>query len=401
MMNFHCRSFGRFPAVFLAFVSVLASAACDGATEALSRAPLVTDSAGIQIVQHLPLERWDADVRLEELLRVGEADGADELLFSNIVGGLIRPDTSLVLADRGTHEVRRFAMDGTFLDRHGREGEGPGEYQYIRGSGRCVASGFTVFDIDWTMSVYDEAGEYVEQRRVRLEDGSSPYNMTCNRSGRFAVVNWDLTEGIPQGFHTSMARLRILNADGAELFELGERIGSERFGRPGGSAPHPAGRSTDFDFMGSDLIVADGTFFGFERWSADGRLEQIVRLDVPPPDPDSVMAVYLDATLATAPNDEARRRWRNDIEAMGRGPDQASFISALHVSADRILMRELVIGRIGGRWFEFRPDGTPVGYLPLPAGSRLLDVRDDLVLVEERGEFDVPMAVLYRLAPNG
>lgn len=42
-----------------------------------------------------------------------------------------------------------------------------------------------------------------------------------------------------------------------------------------------------------------------------------------------------------------------------------------------------------------------VTYLPLPAGSRLLDVRGDLVLVEERGEFDVPMAVLYRLTPNG
>lgn len=299
-------------------------------------------------------------------MRIGASDGADEHLFSIIAGGLIRPDTSLVLADRATHEVRRFAMDGTFLGRHGREGEGPGEYEYIRGAGRCVASGFTIFDLDWTMSVYDEAGQYVEQRPVRLEDGSSPYNMTCNRSGRFAVVNWDRsTAGIPQGFHVSMARLRILDAGGAELFDLGERIGSERFGRPTGSGPHPAGRSTDFAFMDSDLIVADGTFFGFERWDAEGRLEQIVRLDVPPPDSDSVMAVYLDDALARAPDDdEARRRWRNDIEGMGRGPDRASFISALHVSPDRILMRELVTGRIGGRWFEFRPDGTPVGYLP-------------------------------------
>jgi hypothetical protein len=393
----------RLPSALTAFLFALVSSACDGVADGLSRTPLRTDSAGITVVQYAALERWNADVALTEVLRLGVVDGADELLFSSIPGGLIRPDGSVVLADAGTREVRRFAADGSYLGRHGREGKGPGEYEYIIGMGRCAPMGFTVFDIGWTLSLYDQDGGFMEERPTRLERGSTPYNLACERSGRVAAIDWNL-DGRPAGpilgFHVSTARLRIVDPDGRELADLGERIGSERFGLPSGSGPHPAGRSTVFGFQDSDLIVADGTFFGFERWDPDGRLTEIVRIDVPPPDSDSLMAAYLHEAMTRARDDETRRRWRRFVEEMGTGPERASYVSALHVSADRILVREPVVGR-SGRWFEFRPDGTPLGFLPLPEGSELLDVSGDLVLVEVRGELDVPAAVLYRLEPGG
>ena len=190
-----------------------------------------------------------------------------------------------------------------------------------------------------------------------------------------------------------MARLRILDSEGSEIHDLGERIGSERFGRPTGSRPHPIGRSTHFGFLGSDLVVSDGSVFGFERWNRDGVLVEIVRIDVAPPDGDSLMAAYLESTLRRAPDDDVRARWRREVSEL-EGPVRASFISDLVVLSDRVLLRELSVGE-SGRWFEFAGDGTPRGFLPLPSGAKLLDVTDDRLLVQETGPFDVPVAVLY------
>ena len=76
------------------------------------------------------------------------------------------------------------------------------------------------------------------------------------------------------------------------------------------------------------------------------------------------------------------------------GPERASYFSDLFVADDRILLRELSVEE-SGRWFEFSGDGSPIGFLPLPIGAKLLDMTDDLVLVQEVGPFDVPSAVLY------
>jgi hypothetical protein len=386
-------------ALIVAIVPTFIVAACDGsARDAASNAPVVSDSAGVRIVSHAPPVRWEADVELREVLRIGVVEGPQELLFSNIVGGLIQSDRSVILADAASREIRHFAADGAFLRSHGREGRGPGEYQSIRGLGRCAPSGFTVFDMDWTMSVYDGAAAFVEKLSPRLEAGAIPYAMACDRSGRTATTAWS-AEGMVTGYHVSMTHLRIFDADGAPVADLGERIGSERFGWQRTVRPHPLGRSTIFGFLDSDLIVTDGTFFGFERWDAHGRLAEIVRIEnVPPPDADSAMAALLDVALANARDDDSRRRTRESAAAMVTGPPQPTFASALLVAPDRILIQELNTG-MGARWFEFRSDGTPVGYLPLPALSMLLDRRGDYVLVAEYDDRFVPMAVLYELVP--
>lgn len=372
-------------------------AGCGSAEADRVPGPSVADSAGVRIVEYSAPSLRVADRSLTEVVRIGTADGPVETLFSSIAGGKILSDGVLVVVDASSREVRRFAADGTFLGAHGREGQGPGEYEFIIGTGECSETGFTVFDIGWTMSLYDDAGEFVNERVTRFEDGSTPYRLACARSGRVAVTNWDLAgEGPTLGFHVAMARLRILDSDGSELSDLGERIGSERFGRPTDSGPHPAGRSTRFGFLGSDLIVSDGSFFGFERWNAEGVLTEVVRIDVPPPDGDSLMAVYLESALSRAQDEGTRTRARRRVLEM-EGPAQASFFSDLFVAADRVLLRELSVGE-SGRWFEFSSDGVPIGFLPLPSGAKLLDLVDSLVLVQEVGPLDVPNAVLYSVS---
>ena len=368
----------------LVALMVLALSSCGSEMTEHDGAPVTMDSAGVRIVEYPPSRHGESETELVEVLRIGEAVGAEELLFSSIAAGKILPDGSFVLADAGAQELVQFTSDGTFLMRQGGEGEGPGEYEFIRGMGDCSSDGFTVFDMGWSMSFYDKTGHFIEERVTLFEGGATPYHLACHPSGRLAVINWDLAALGQRGFHVATSRLRLLDVDGSEIVDLGVRIGSERFGLPTGSGPHPIGRTTRFGFVGSDLIVVDGTFFGFERWNREGTLVEVVRLDVAPPDADSLMAAYLEQTLARAPDDETRRRWSSQIEAMGL-PPQASFFSRMHTSESRILMQEISFGE-RERWFEFQSDGTPLGSVTLPEGARLLDTRDHLVLVEDRDD---------------
>ncbi len=81
------------------------------------------------------------------------------------------------------------------------------------------------------------------------------------------------------------------------------------------------------------------------------------------------------------------------------GPVTASFISDLVVLGDRVLLRELSV-RESGRWFAFDRNGTPMGFLPLPSGAKLLDMTEDRLLVREAGPAGVPIAVLYAVSTH-
>lgn len=373
----------------------VASWGCEAGGSSGTGGPVVRDSAGVRITTHPAPGSWEAPVSLTEELRVGGMDGPPERLFSSIAGGWIGSSGDVVLVDRQAREVRRFHADGSVLGSHGREGEGPGEYQWIRAVDACRPDGFTVFDIDWTMSHYDDEGSFVTERPFRLEDGRTPYGLACDRSGRTAVIASDST-WLRQGLFAAMTRLRVLDVEGRQVADLGERLGVERWGQPTQIGPHPAGRALRFGFMGEELVATDGSFFGFERWGPAGELLGIVRIDVPPPDVDSLADAYMEASLARAPDASVRNRWRTSIEAM-EWPDTAAFFSDLLVTDDRVLVQEISFGGVG-RWFLFEGDGTPRGYLPLPPGARLLHARDDRLLVQETGDFDVPQAVLYSMA---
>lgn len=367
--------------------------ACDRPPDEAASAPIVTDSSGVHVVQYPESYARNSNIALTEVLRIGAVNGPAELLFSDIAGGRILEDGNVVLVDSASREVRLFGYDGSLLRSQGGEGQGPGEFEYIRGLGSCEEMGFTVFDLNWSMSNYDEAGEFLDERVIRFEDGSSPYHLACHSSGILAVIGWGSAVRSRVGFFAAVAPLRVLDADGLVVADLGERIVSERFGNTFGNRPHPAGRGTKFGFQGSDLVVADGSFFGFERWDPDGHLLDIVRIELKPPDIDSLMAEHLKSLLTLEDDKRARTSLRREITQM-EGPPHGSFLSDLFVSDERVLIRELDMGQ-SGRWFAFSEDGTPIGYLPLPRGSKLLDVRGDLFLVEERNELDVPSAVLY------
>ena len=368
---------------------------CAPADATRDREPVVVDSAGVQIVTHAPLSEWQWGVRLIPIANIDGVTEGDTVLFSSIVGGQVLPDGSIVLVDQIAHEVRRFSRDGLLLGRHGREGEGPGEYRHIIGVGRCAPTGFTVFDLGHVLSYYSDSGEFEREFSVQLDGGSNPYELACSQAGRFAVLNWDRGVMGTRGVHTAYANLQLVGAGGEITGSLGERIGSVRFGTPTGAGPHPTGLATKLAFSGAELIVADGSFFGYERWSPSGELMEIVRIDVPEPDGDSIMAEYTENAMERARDDEQQARWREEIAQMGV-TDPVTYVSELFARETHVLLREASI-RGSGRWFAFTSAGDPLGYVPVPEGGTFLDLRDGHLLVSVRDELDVPSARLFQI----
>jgi hypothetical protein len=124
------------------------------------------DSVGIRIVESTapswaPGEEWT--VSTEPTLHIGVVDGgAEEYRFTAIAGlaqhgGTWRQgDGTIVAADFGSRQIRRYGSDGTFLNAWGRRGDGPGEFQNL---GVFPYRGDSIVAVDITRySFYDSEG---------------------------------------------------------------------------------------------------------------------------------------------------------------------------------------------------------------------------------------------------
>ena len=69
---------------------------------------------------------------VEPLLSIGLVEGANEYLFAGINGGALLADGSVVVSDRAHFRIQKFGPDGEHLWSRGREGEGPGEFEYVQ-----------------------------------------------------------------------------------------------------------------------------------------------------------------------------------------------------------------------------------------------------------------------------
>ena len=87
----------------------------------------VTDSAGVSIATIPNLHALD----LPELGLTLLHSTVDDLDLVEVVGAVLLPDSSLVIADKAAPNLSLLSQDGSLRAQVGREGEGPGEYTDI------------------------------------------------------------------------------------------------------------------------------------------------------------------------------------------------------------------------------------------------------------------------------
>jgi hypothetical protein len=357
--------------------------------------PAVRDSAGISIVEPRASEpkpaQWAVDT--EPYWLVGELEGQTEYLFSRIAGALDLGDGRVVVADGGTNELRFFDDDGQWIESLGGEGQGPGEFEYIRALDFCYPDGFVAFDLNWQKNNYLMDGTFVEKTVLRVPSGITPYSLACDSGGNVLMLGWgrDGSGGPIIGFHQAYDQLLLTDAEGEIQADLGERLSSERIGSQYGSRPHPAGRATRMALHDGLMFVGSGESFEVEVRSLDGTLTHLLRgpqisLEVTEPMKDA----YLQGQLARAEDATRRASLRSQIEGWEWPATAPAFTELMVDGAGVVWVKRFSIEPdTNETWSLLDMDRGYLGYIELGAGQELLSIGDEDLLVRIIDEFDV------------
>lgn len=293
--------------------------------------PTTRDSAGITIREHPAAALARApQITLEDppyQVHAGSVDdeGADVSLIGawTFVGS-----GDLMGYDRSKDAVVVFPASGGNRWTFGRQGSGPGEFQFVS---RFVVSGDTAFAWDANVRritpLLAREGILPGERTVPGGDGGF--------QGRgpqgdlyFLATDWSPEEGATTGYKTIGLALRRLDP-GADSFTTLGPIGTmEIFREIRQSGPGVAmtGRATYFASMhqlatwGEGLISSSATAWRLDALNRDGALSSSIRVDVPPVELTDVRwEAILQAELAaavrrdsTADLTEVRRRLEPD-----------------------------------------------------------------------------------------
>jgi hypothetical protein len=385
------------PPALLACVLVASACAGDPADDLVVR----RDSAGVAIVESSAprlesVHAWRVDTApLLDLTLTGEGDAH---IFHGVADALRMADGSLVVADAGSHQVRRYAADGTLQWRVGRDGEGPGEFRQLANVARFRGDSVIAFDY-WLgratvigpdggvgRAFHPYGPKPAVERLLALDDTLlvaqvSAYARMEGNAGLFRIP----------------AHVVTISAAGAVTDTVTEMHGIETFLLERGDMRPLFPRTGRIATGHGRVHVGDAERMEIEVWSPEGRVERIVR--VPAYD------------LAISPRELERER----ALMLGARPSSRAreLVAALPDPATRPAYAQLVVDATGAVWAAgfraladtigptawelFDADGTWLGATELPRTLRVLEIGEDWVLAVHPDEMDVERVQLLPL----
>ena len=393
----------------LAAAGFVTVSACESGGE--MSGTVVTDSAGVRIVTHPPGPR-DTLPLVEPLLTIGrEGDPLYEFSTIRYVGAL--SDGRVVVADRGSFQIRHYSVDGTFLSAYGRAGDGPGEFRSFDHVQLIAGDTLSVNDarlgrisfisaepaVAYSLS-YASAFEGMPKKDGMWCQGPTYQGLTAGR--RLVFLGWGCWSGEgTEGVRDVFAELRLWNpASGeqratspvrwASVYENPALPESQRF-TPlplfgyGYVHPHPQG-----------VLVSVPNAYEVRSLAADGSLVQVIRERIPRRPFDDEMRAREAAELAEAPEAVRRRIERIPF------PDSLSSFDRLFVGDGQIWARHDPRG--GGDdaffWSVYALSGEVLGLVQVPRSFNLFSVSRGMTFGVERNELGIER-VQVRPVPFG
>jgi hypothetical protein len=131
---------------------------------------VVHDTAGdTVIVRTVSGSVWGDTARLVADLTIGTFDGPDEYMFGQLRSLAVAPDGTIYAYDSHAKALRKYAPDGTYVAKLGREGGGPGEYNRPDGGLAVLSDGRVVIRDPGNarLTVYGADGEFLDTWRIR------------------------------------------------------------------------------------------------------------------------------------------------------------------------------------------------------------------------------------------
>ena len=370
----------------------------------------VGDSAGIAIVTSTA-PRFPVRYRVDStaVLDLGASgDPADE--FSGTIIALKLHDGRIAVANQGTSEVRFFDAGGKRLQSVGRKGSGPGEFEQIASLAVGAGDSLLVFDRGTRrLSVLAATGEIVRSGMIDLGQGTLAHVVFGALPGGRIVVSPARSGREPtrSGLVRDSADLKIVGADGS-VTELGRFPGTQLVSRVethGGKvvsvniAALPFGRSTWFGTWDTLVGVAPTDRYGFDLYSASGRLMRRISRDHQP-EPVTAADLAADLEMAELPNEDTRARYRSFLRMAPIPETKPAFDRVVPGANGELWFRDYLGPNQRthpGRWTIFDREGAWLTSVDLPAGFEPTWIGPDQILGTWLDADDAPHVRLFRL----
>lgn len=344
----------------------------------------------------------------EPEVRIGVADGPPHLVFSDVESAIFLPAGRIAVGDNGTKKLRLYDREGGLVAIVGREGDGPGEFNWVSWVGRCGGDSVYVFDalLD-RLSVFDATGSFGRSFRVAPGQGLAPQRVTCNGNRLFAVLaRGPVPARRALGPYRSLAQVALLDARGGVLGTTGDLPGDERYRFSERSdGPRPFGKRFLHALSpGGDLYVASGDRMEVEAWVGvdrrratwGGSTESVRRVE------EGHIEAYLDRVtrpFSVVSVREARRRDWRELEY----PETFPAYSDLFVdSVGRVWAGHYTPpGAAAALWDVFEPEVGLVARLQVPVEYTPMDATETRVLGRWRDALKVHSVRVYSIVARG
>ncbi len=369
----------------------------------------VRDSAGIRIVENArPPEgsRLGWRIGLEPAVSIGVFEGEEPYMLYGALDGTRLPDGRIVVANRGTDELRVFDGQGNYLATWGREGEGPTDFRSLadveKWTGDSIMAWYTGA---MGMAVYDSAGEFGRTFVLRSQQTPGwlrPRPAAARTDGTLLSTRdvEDLDSAIVELWDADGVMSASLGAHPAEeiIITEGER-GTRILSRLAYSRRLVAG-------IWGDLVVASPTsHYEIRAFGADGTLERIVRRDHVPRSPtEADRAPFVEEQLLNYEGldipEAVVEQARQEFETTPFADYFPAFSSVIGDALGHLWVEEYKYPREdrgGTLWTVFDPEGHALGFVETPEGLEVYEIGEDYILGRVRDELDIESIQLWAL----
>lgn len=380
---------------------------CGGA--APDSGSVVRDSAGVTIVESTaPLwrsgEEWH--VSSTPSMAIGEAQGADEYQLFRVVGACRLADGRIVVANRGSQELRFYDEHARYLYAAGKEGGGPGEFSSLS---RMFVLGDSLVVVDFQLlrvSLFTTEGEFIHSFNLTSTSGGLlPIPEDVLSNGKL-LVEHDRRRRTPEsGFTRDTVLLATYTLDGEFSDSVGWFPETETYflveGERIASQPRPFGLESQEDVAGNRLYFGSSDSYEIQVFTSEGTLQRIIRRPVANPVLSGEEArAYQDRLLERMPEmSPTGRQLHRQIELPATKP----AYSRITVDSDGYLWVAEYPGDDdeASLWNVFDPEGRWLGTVATPYGGFVYQIGSDFLLGVWINELDVEQVRVYSIHKPG
>lgn len=368
-------------------------------------AVVVRDSAGTAIVESFrpawgDSARWRIDP--EPLIDLAESGTGDPHNFYGVRSMRRLSTGSLVVANRGSNEIRMFSADGVFVRSAGGNGEGPGEFSNLQ---QIVLAGDSIIarDIRSRVALFGPDLEHI--RTLQLDDYVSDLRYLGD-----GIMVVQAVMHFPElyGLVRYPEALLLHDLEGTRGDSIGSTPGAESYvtetlsGTPlfvkqalvetyGGRIYSGASDRMQIEELGSRgdtvriLRIPD---FPLSLTAEQVEVERRARLDIPLPQGVTSLPPHLVEALENMPSPETRPAYRS----MRVDPTGAIWLRPFRGFSEE-----------GGPedWQVLDADGAWLGSVEVPEDFRVMDIGIDEILGVWTDELDVQHPQVRRLSRDG